>query len=229
MPLLLYCVTLLNDAPTPQSQGLGAVEVMEIEGLRCYFSRAEELQRQLGSPQGTKKAALAFYGVNQNLFRHVAIVPFRFPALVEDEAALRQEVAARAVEYRAALERLADVVQMEARLKIPPAIGAQPVSGAEYLRAKQERERQIAEAVERLRAGTGGLGREWKQRRQRDEVRLYALVTRQDYGAFVENARAARPSGDIECQITGPWPATEFLGDTPETVTRRGVAPEEAV
>jgi hypothetical protein len=131
---------------------------------------------------------------------------------VENDAALRAQVGRNAVPYREALEQLADVVQMEVRLKVPAAIGAQPVSGAQYLRAQAERETKIAESAQQLRAGVGGLARDWRERRQRDEVRLYALVTRQDYGAFVEKARAAGVSGHIEWRITGPWPATEFLG-----------------
>ena len=225
MPVLLYCLTLASAAPVPESTGLGEVRSIEIDGLRCYFSSAEELSRQLSHPENAKKAAVAFFGVLEQLFRHVAIIPFRFPTLLTDEAAVGEHISGDATYYRAQLTRLRDMVQMEARLQVPKAIGAQPVTGAEYLRAQGAREAQIREAVAILRAAAGDLARDWGERRQRDEVRLFALVTRQDYGGFMEKARAARLPGSIESRITGPWPATEFLEPIAETRIQRAVPP----
>ena len=228
MPLLLYCLTLAPHAPKPENTGLGEVRSMEIDGLRCYFSSAEELSRQLSHPETAKKAAVAFFGVLERLFRHAAIIPFRFPTLLADGAAVREHIGRDAPHYRAELARLHGMVQMEACLQVPKAVGAQPVTGAEYLRAQAAREAQIRDAVATLRASAGELARDWRERRQRDQVRLFALVTRQDYGAFVEKARAARLPGSIESRITGPWPATEFLEPIAETRIQSAIPPEGA-
>jgi len=227
MPLLLYCVTLPHTIARPAE--VGEVRSLEAEGLRCYFADASGLGRQLADPEGSKRAAVAFYGVNENLFRQVAIIPFRFPIVLDDQEAIVQELGRHARGFRRALERLADDVQVELRVSAPPAIGAQPVSGSQYMQARSAREKLMAQSIAQLRSATAAVTADWRERRQRDQVRCYALVARKNYGRFVETARAERLSGGIECRLTGPWPATEFLDLEMDSGQKHGLAPGAVV
>jgi hypothetical protein len=227
MPLLLYCVTSQSDIDAPADQGLGEVRAIDDakHGLRCYYSHVNTLG---SDAEEAKSAALAFYGVNETLFRRVAIIPFRFPTVLADEGAIAQELARNGAQFRAALERVADAVQGEVNLRVlPQGSGTKTGSGAEYLRSLSARGKSLDEAAARIRAAAGELVRQWQQRRLGDAVRLYALVARKDYVAFVEKPGTAGLPCGIECRLSGPWPATEFLGLKLESGAGSGFPPNE--
>jgi len=209
MPLLLYCVTLQAELRARSGGNLSKVRRLDdpAHQLRCYYSATPLFG---GTADEAKEAAVAFYGVTQSIFRHVAIIPFRFPTLLADEAAISQELERNGSQYHAALVRLADVVQAEASMSMASA-DERPSSGAAYMRSLSARSQLMATSAETLREAVGPLAREWRQRDTNDGVRRYALVPRDQYSGFVEKARAARLPAGVECMLSGPWPATEFL------------------
>ena len=229
MPLLLYCVaTNSGDIPFPADGGLGEVRAVDdgLHLLRCYYSVVNNFG---DSTDDAKRAALAFYGVNQSLFRRGAIIPFRFPTLLADAAAIVQELARDGAQFRAALERVADAVQAEVNLsgQWPVAGAQQEKSGAEYLRSLSARGKALQEVATKIRERAGELARQWRERQTGDGLRLYALVARKDYGAFVEKARPGDLPAGIECRLSGPWPATEFLDLKLESGAASGFPPNE--
>ena len=82
------------------------VEIVEERDLRCFYSRIENLN------DAGKDDALQFHQVIASIFTKVAVIPFRFPMMVETEAELRGFLQEHAAEYSDALTRLRDAVQL---------------------------------------------------------------------------------------------------------------------
>jgi hypothetical protein len=105
------------------------------------------------------------------------------------------------------------MVQMEMRItgseeSKPP---SQPASGREYLLARQARAAGLAAAAERFREATRPWVEEWRQEQMREGMRCYALVPRKALSDFLQAAQALSDSV-AGMRVSGPWPATEFLG-----------------
>src|SRR3989442_3553961 len=84
--------------------------------LRCFFSDFTAHLPQEPAPEMVK----AFNRVLQRIFAQTAIIPFRFPTVVESEDVLRHFVERRSAEYHNALRRLRDKVQMDVRITVRP-------------------------------------------------------------------------------------------------------------
>lgn len=220
MRLLPYCITETEpriEVPSAGVQGK-PVEVIVDSGLRCLLSRYSETttpsHQSLAHP--IRETAMEFHRVLQQVFRQVAIIPFRFPTVLADDAELAAFLREHREEYLRDLPRLRDKVQMEIRVtyqKAPHSQSSSGKSGLDYMREHQAQLQVLGSAVSLLRSAGQPWMECWSERQVPSGVRCYALIPRQDMQLFVKAIGDVEIPGDLTARVTGPWPATEFLGE----------------
>lgn len=213
MPILAYCIVDPNARiDVPQSGVAGcAMESIHHGGLQCLISRLDP--RRSAGLSG-RDAALSFHRVLQDIFRQTAIIPFRFPTTIRDEADLLRFLDEHADDYREALTRLRDSVQMDIRIgwgTRDEDLPVQPASGTDYLRQKQQRHARLTTLAESLRSAVNLSLTDWRQRDSQDGSRLFALIPRSAVKRFQDQLAAVNIDPEIVVQVSGPWPATEFI------------------
>jgi Gas vesicle synthesis protein GvpL/GvpF len=218
MPVLAYCLSELQSIAIPE-KGVGelAVESLEQDGIRCFFSRSNSRDQILGPP--ARATALAFHNVITSVFRQVAVIPFRFPTILEDEAELRSHLTQQESTYREALMRLRNLVQMELHLLPKPTFQEKQgteempanLTGTGYLRARQVEQRKLAELSAALRQSGGSLIRDWRERPSAHGLRCFSLIERQSVGHFNDLIMTTQVAPELSARVSGPWPASEFI------------------
>jgi hypothetical protein len=212
MPLLAYCIMEASATTEMPSAGVAGTSVEDLQefGLRCCFSRFDTKEHLSRVP--AVESAYSFHQVLQGLFRQAAIIPFRFPTLLENADELRQHVRKHAPQYFQALSRLRDMVQLEIHIRTNQAAkrASQPVSGREYLRRRQARAAELRATAERFNRATRAWVVEWRERQTDGGMRCYALLRRDAVTSFQQAARALSQSLP-GTRLSGPWPPAEFL------------------
>jgi hypothetical protein len=204
--LLAYCVISSQDQVATEGVRGAPVRSMNFETLRCIYS-------PLIPPQEfNQDDALRFHTVLNAVFQQQAIIPFRFPTLLQNETDLRAHLHEKFSVYSADLQRLADMVQMELRIAVKEERAAAK-SGTEYLRSKQQQARSLQSLSQAAQALVESLVVQWKERPTDQGLRCYALVKRAEVPAFRQKLTGAEFSGSTKVLISGPWPATEFLDE----------------
>lgn len=214
MRLLPYCITETEpeiEIPRTGVHGM-PIETLVDSGLRCLISRYQDTGAVIGQP--VRETAMVFNRVLQEIFRQVAIVPFRFPTIVADEAELSSFLREHREEYSRALPRLRDKVQVEIRVSYerPPHLDAPASqSGLAYMQKQQAQLRILESGVSAMRAAGDVWIESWRERQVFSGVRCYALVARDSMQAFMEHVGSVELPSQLRARVTGPWPATEFL------------------
>jgi hypothetical protein len=155
------------------------------------------------------KSANEFHRVQQEIFRRTAIIPFRFPTILEDRDKLRAHLEERLGEYISLLARFASFVQVDVTIR--QAASSPPPSGAKYLRERQSRNRTLDEFTTQLRSEAGTLAKDWRQRSIANGLRCFALVERKQIQEFNERMKTVSIPSRISARVSGPWPVAEFL------------------
>ncbi len=213
MPILAYCITDATVPVTAPQAGIGGerLTTLTYAGCQCFVSGVSQR-----STLSSKESALRFHEVLREIFNQAAIIPFRYPTMVDDETALRAFLDEHALKFLAALERLRGMVQMEIRVSWNPdsesnSVVAEKQSGGEYLRAKQRRESLMKILCAAIRSCVDAWVMDWRQRPSSQGVRIFALVARGAVEDF-KSALARLPVGpEWLVRASGPWPATEFI------------------
>ena len=212
MPLLAYCIMEASAVVEMSSAGVAGARVEELQefGLRCCFSRFESREHLSRIP--AVESAYSFHQVLQGLFRQAALIPFRFPTLLENVDELRQHLQEHAPQYIEALSRLRHMVQMEIHIGMNQATqrGSQAASGREYLQQRQARAAELKATAERFNQATRVWIVEWRERQTDGEMRCYALLRRDAVTSFQQAAQALSESLP-GTRLSGPWPPAEFL------------------
>ena len=208
--MLAYCIAEQQrqiDIPGSGVEG-AAVRWIDVGGLRCFVSDFAVQMPREPVPEMVK----AFSEVLQRIFAQTAIIPFRFPTMVESEAVLKRFVASRSAEYESALHRLRDKVQMDVRITAKPDGPENSTqSGKNYLQRKRAIYKEAQSVQEEFRRISGSVAGKWTQRDTSGGVRGFALVDRASLSTFLEKiARVHTPAG-ISARVTGPWPPSEFV------------------
>jgi hypothetical protein len=225
MSLLVYCVAEQSAAVENTRAGVGGmiVECIEHTGLRCFLSRNVALVESAGEP--IRDAALAFHRVLEEIFEQAAIIPFRFPTLLSDEPEVIAHLEEHAAEYREALVRLRNMVQMELRIRLTdpefPLGNASPdspqsavkPSGTEYLLKIQNRHANLERVVQKFRQAGASWINGWRQRDSREGIRCFALIRRDAVCDFQSEFEKMPIQPELRARLSGPWPATEFIED----------------
>ncbi len=180
--------------------------------LRCFASDFTAHMPQEPAPEMVK----AFHRVLQRIFAQTAIIPFRFPTVVESEDVLRQFVESRSADYSSALRRLRDKVQMDVRVTLKSGGGAadsssQSQSGKSYLQDRRARYQQAQSILEEFRRVSDSLAEKWVQRDTQFGIRAFALVNRSSLPLFLEKIASVLTPAGISARVTGPWPPSEFV------------------
>ena len=208
MAILLYCVT--SDSPSKHSQpGVAGSLVSHLEhsGLTIFFSENPTTDLWLKTP--LSKSANEFHRVQQEIFRGTAIIPFRFPTILEDGEKLRAHLEERSGEYIRLLARFANFVQID--VTITHTASSPPPSGAEYLRERQGRNQTLDAFATQLRSEAGTLAKDWRQRSIANGLRCFALVERNQIQEFNERMKTVSMPFQLSARVSGPWPVAEFL------------------
>jgi gas vesicle protein GvpL/GvpF len=162
----------------------------------------------------------AFHGVLRQIFAQTAIIPFRFPTIVESENVLREFVESRSAEYSSALRRLRNKVQIDVRIIPNPAASATEAgkatssssqSGRKYLEDRRGRYQQAQSILDEFRRVSNSVAEEWVQRDMPSGIRAFALIDRSAMPAFLEKIGSILIPADISARATGPWPPSEFV------------------
>ena len=209
MALLLYCVADSVAQLNSQTGVRGStVSASEHSGVKVFYSENTTPEVWLREP--LRSSARQFHGVQQELFRAGAIIPFRFPTILESCDQLREHLDLRATEYKSLLRQFANRVQIDLALRHatgPPAAS----SGLDYLRQRQTRGRLLKHFAADLQALATPLAKDWRQRSVSNGVRCFALVEREQIHEFSERMKTIFVPGGLSVRISGPWPVAEFL------------------
>jgi hypothetical protein len=209
MALLLYCVADPSAQLSSQTGVAGsAVSESEHTGIKVFYS--ENATSDIWFREPLRSSARQFHRVQRELFRASAIIPFRFPTILEDSAKLREHLGQRSTEFKSLLCRFANSVQMEVALAHatnPPATA----SGGDYLRERQARGRLLNQFASDLHRVAAPLVKEWRQRSVSNGLCCFALVEREQVHEFNEKMKAISVPGELSARISGPWPVAEFL------------------
>lgn len=215
MAILIYCATLADAKAVKVAVGVcdTAVRPLEFGQVRAYVGDIADPEACVGNPEAQKIAAAQFKQVLREILAHSTPLPFEFPMIFESEDALARFLSERAAEYEAILRRLAGLVQYEiqATWDEQQTDTSAPVSGAEYRKRREQEMARVAAVDEKLRRVTGGIVREWRQRRDRKAYRWFGLIQRDRRDDFLNALRSAGPSQGVRIRLSGPWPPSEFL------------------
>ena len=200
MPVLAYAVVDQRIQVTAEGVAGAPVVHTETEGLHAWYAHITTL------PKDVQTNALGFHAVIGDLFRQTAIVPFRFPTMLADEAELAAFVRDRRELFTSDLARLAGKVQME--VIVASSAPSAPETGTAYLQGKLDQANLLRESAERIRMAIGSVASESTEREITNGIRLFFLVTRGDVEKFMQ---AVAECGVRGLRTTGPWPPTAFL------------------
>jgi hypothetical protein len=212
MSLLLYCVakpSALQDESQPGVAGT-PVSCIECSNLAAFVSRSDHREIWLQAPLST--SALEFHRVLTGLFKSAAIIPFRFPTILENDQELAELLNQQSSAYNTLLSKFENWTQMEARVSYSnPGRPAPTGSGTEYLLERQRRQRMLADFGSELGTAVFSVAGEWRQRTMKSGLRCFALVERNRVAEFKERMRSISVPARLKVRVSGPWPVTEFL------------------
>jgi len=186
---------------------------MNNAGLRCFYSSVLSTS---SDREGLKNEALEFHRVTRALFQNAAIIPFRFPTTLPDEAAIREHLHNRNDAYLQALSRFRGLVQMEIRVSPEHASAVAQVgssTGTKYLQNVAHRAQLVDNAIAACRAAINEEVIDFRQRKSVHGVRCFALVRREAVSQFQDHIQRIRLDLAIKAAVSGPWPPTEFFPD----------------
>lgn len=215
MPVLAYCIAEAEPLVEVPTAGIheAKIETLQQAGLRCFLSHHAAKEEIVHRP--LQDAALAFNRVLQQVFRQVAIVPFRFPTVLADGDEIVEFLQQHAQEYREALDRLRNLVQMEVHIGLPKPQAVEKQresSGAQYLQSRLTQHRRLEGAAQEIRRAGESSIRDWRERHTNSGgLRCYALVERDTLQTFRDQVGSVLRGPELQIRLSGPWPASEFL------------------
>jgi hypothetical protein len=208
--VLAYCGFLQGpDITTPETGVDNApVSLLAHDGLRLMWSEVEWPFAQ-GKLQ---QSAVDFHGVIEHVFRQVAVVPFRLLSVFDDPPSLEKFAAEHVAGFVADLERLRDMVQMEAIVYvIAPRVTANSDSGRAYLEQKAGMLRFAESHAAMVREAIQQVSQEVRIRQVKSGMRIFALVQRGNETQFRDMVASVPLRDGVSRRVSGPWPTAEFL------------------
>ncbi len=219
--LMLYCMTEPNAnvaAPAAGVRGGKVTSIVEGEGesgVRCFYSDSDLSNSAQHTNQITVEA-MEFDAVLREIFRQVAVIPFRFMTALAGVEELRGFLQRNAAEYSAELARIRDKIQMEVRItaKQAPAAVSESPTGTDFLKTRQAGSRAVEQVADQFTEAYPKA--QWKRRATPDGMRLYALIDKVAGSAagaedFSQAIKSLAIPPEFLMRTSGPWPATEFI------------------
>jgi Gas vesicle synthesis protein GvpL/GvpF len=210
MPVLAYCIA---EAPSnisiPNAGVRGAPIARVLAGpLQGFVS---EFDRSVVKRLSIREAAMEFHRTIQELFRQVAVLPFRFPTVLATEQEIRVHMSEHASEYASTLSRLRNSVQMEIRIGKNARDGEPAESGAKYLQEKQHDWVRLKASAADFRQASEPWVKQWRQREVSHGLHCYLLIPREAVEQFLIRIKKIVLPDNQSARVSGPWPATEFF------------------
>src|SRR6266699_303572 len=203
MPLLLYCIAKPSALQDESQLGVAGTPLSRIEGsnLAAFVSRSDHREVWLQAPLST--SALEFHRVLTELFESAAIIPFRFPTILENDQELTELLNQRSSDYNTLLCKFENWTQMEARVSYStPSGSAATGSGTEYLLERQRRQRALADFGAELGTAVVSVVGEWRQRSIKSGLRCFALVERNRIPEFKERMRSISVPAGLKVRVS---------------------------
>jgi len=190
------------------------VQQMDGEGIIVFYS--EISQDAVGMNEHATDDVLKFHGTVQKFFQQVAVVPFRFPTMLENEAELREFIRKHAERYVKELQHLDGKVEIKVEVSAA-AIEMRPtMSGTEFLRAKYGVTKGMEQFAQAIQHEAAELECEWKKRERSGGVTLFALVEKDRWQELRRRVLRVCEQEKVPARVTGPWPASDFVEQYPE-------------
>ncbi len=211
MPLLMYCLASASAALKSSTTGVAEMPVCRREesGVAVFYSNSSSAEIWLHAC--LRDSALRFHRVTMEIFESAAIIPFRFPTVLENDLALAEHLACRAAEYKRELEKFANQVQMEVRISFVGESSGQVQSGADFLRGRQKKHQTLESLAEEVRVRTQEVTVDRRQRRFARGLNAFLLLDREHLQKFKDKVATIPIPRELEVRVSGPWPVTEFL------------------
>jgi hypothetical protein len=210
--ILVYCG--FRHAPGLHLPTLGVsgapVQVAALDQLDLLWSEVE----WPFDPERMQKSAVEFHEVVHQVFKQIAVIPFRLLSIFEDEAAFTAFATENCERFLQDLNRLQDVVQMEC--VIYPAPSQTPIdrsSGKAYLEQKAVALRSSEGLAQATQHAVVHLSRDVRVREGKNGTRIFVLVERGRENDFRQAVAAVPIPSHLARRISGPWPAAEFLSE----------------
>ena len=212
MPLLLYCISESEPAVPAPKVGVREhpVERCSVAGMICYYGELKQAPARFA-----REDALVFHKVITAIFSRTAVIPFRFPTIVEGLGELEVYLETEGHDLLESLQRTRDSVQMEVRLhhgEHEAAAGP----GAAHLQDRQRTREILEQLADSARDFLGDSVQSWHIKEVPNGLRCYALVRRSEVATFKAKSQALKSEGEVRVAVSGPWPPTEFLHESPE-------------
>jgi hypothetical protein len=211
MSLLLYCVAKPGDLLNVSPSGVADIPLSRLDysDLAIFFSQSSASEPWLRTP--LRASALQFHRVLLDIFKSTAIIPFRFPTILEDRNALTEHIDHHADEYDALLQKFANKAQLELRVSFASTDTLGSGSGTEFLRERQKRQKALEKFSAALELTTNAAGAEWRARRLSSGFRGFVLLERRQAAEFKHAVADIPVPLELDARLSGPWPVTEFL------------------
>ncbi len=221
MSLLLYCVAKPGDLLNFSPSGVADIPLSRLDysDLAIFFSQSSAPEPWLRTP--VRDSALQFHRVLLDIFKSTAIVPFRFPTILEDEKALTENIDQHADDYNALLQKFANKAQLELRVSFAPPNSRGSGSGTMFLQERQKRQKTLEEFSAALELATRTAGAEWRERRLNNGFRGFVLLERSEAAGFKHTVAGIPVPLELDARLSGPWPVTEFLDLSADQTTSR--------
>ena len=185
--------------------------------LQCACGDIAALYSNSGSTDswtGTSLTGSAreFHRVLHKVFSSRAIVPFRFPTVVQSVEELAKHLRDNSSQYAEQLQKFQRCVQMDISITRPGTANGNnsPRSGGEYLRARRQQFDEVASVSNQLEQSAGSVALAWHRSATQTGLRLFALIDRDSVGRFNETLNSSTVPPHFEVRVSGPWPVTQF-------------------
>ena len=210
MALLLYGVAKPAHGFACDFKGVAELHVSSFEraGLTVFFSGSATADPWLRSR--LRDCAIQFHDVLSHLFQQCAVIPFRFPTIIENDEMLAEHMDQRAADYNSWLQKFQGKAQMDVRV-IASAAHITPSSGGEFLRARQEQRRELDAFAANTEARCREVVEQWRRRALANGFRAAALLDRGRVEDFRQALAGMSVPPGFQVRVSGPWPVAEFL------------------
>jgi response regulator RpfG family c-di-GMP phosphodiesterase len=221
--VLAYCGFLQNETLALPRTGVNQspVQVLAEDQLRLLWSEVEWPFEQTRLQQ----SAVDFHEVIHQIFRHVAVVPFRLLSIFDDPRSLQSFTREHAAAFIEDLERLRDFVQMEAVIYVIRERAPEDASsGRAYLEQKARLQRLTTEHASAVEDAIKAVSPEVRVRDVKTGRRIFALVQRGEENRFRAAVESIAVPNSVSRRTSGPWPVSEFLSQSvksPEIAGRK--------
>ncbi len=159
--------------------------------------------------ESVRKAALEFHRFVSLAFSSAAVLPFRFPTILDSEDELRDLLDEKAHSFASTLERMEGLAQFEVRILRRTDSAAQQPDDGKAMEAVRNGERSVI-------GKAGALIRDSHRREIPRGVRLYLLAEKLMTSSLRDALKGTVVPEGVEVRLQGPWPPTEFLLDENE-------------